>query len=171
VRLEEVHPEKEPSARPAVQPRDRLIDNRAGRPFVGRTSVRSARQGVTVCLESLDQAEAPVQRKGGDEGAGGKPGPGQAFGQRRRAEVDADAVVPRAVPGGVPAGHDARVRGQRDRRSGVCAREPRTARRQAVHCRRSRGRVAIHTHAIGPQRVDRDEEQVLRSGFDLRRAC
>ena len=60
---------------------------------------------VAVGLESLDQAEAAIERKGGDERAGGETRRAKRVRERRGLQVEPHAVVPGAMAGGIASGH------------------------------------------------------------------
>ena len=160
MRLEQVHPEKEALAAMAIEPGQRLVHDRAARPLVRGPSVRAPRHPIAVGLESLDQAEAAIERERRDECGRREARALQRVGQRRRRQIEPHPVVPGAVPGGIPARHQARVRGQRDRRRRERARESHALAREPIHRRRPRGGVAVGADAIGTQRIDGDEDEV-----------
>src|SRR5438874_10403789 len=105
-------PEKEALLPVLVDPRERLVDDEPAGPIVRETSRGVARHCIAIGLKAFVQAEAPIERKRGDECGGRKPGVRERFGERRCASVDPHAVVARPVPGWVAAGHEARVRGE-----------------------------------------------------------
>src|SRR5437763_13291471 len=103
-------PEKEALLPVLVDPRERLVDDKAAGPIVRETSRGVARHCITIGLKAFVQAEAPIERKCGDECGGRKPGMRERFGDGRYASVDPHAVVARSVTGRVAPRHAARVR-------------------------------------------------------------
>ena len=62
------------------------------------------------------------------------------------------------MAGGIEAGEQARMRRQRDGCRGERPGESNSAGGECVHRRGARGSPAVRAHAVGPQRVDGDED-------------
>ena len=121
---------------------------------------RPALELVIVAIEADPQAESAVEREAADERRGRETCRLESCGRRRLAgrvaiaRVVADAVLVR-----VAAAQDRGVRRQRDHRMCVRKSEAGTARGQPVQIGRRRP-AAVRSQCVGPQGVDRDEEDV-----------
>jgi hypothetical protein len=161
VRLEQVDPQEEAAAARVPQPGERFIDDLAARPFVEELPVCVARHPVAVEVEPSRDAEPPIERKRRHEGPGGEASLFEDACQHRHIVSRLHTVVPRTVTRRVAPRQQARVRGQRDgcRREGLV--EPCALARQAIHCVRAPGRVAVRAHVIRPKRVDGNDDEIL----------
>ena len=173
VRLEQVDPEKErPGGRSGsvgwetrgveAKPRDGVIDHLRCGPLVGRAAVGLVAQAIAVDVEAAIQTELMIERERGDEGGRAEAARTKLGGERGHGGRDADAVVARAVAGRIPAGQDRRVRRQRDRCGGVRAVEHHALAGERVERRRPRARPSVRADMVRSQRVDRDQNHVLR---------
>ena len=160
VRLEQMDPD-EPARVPMLpDPGERLVHHDPSGAIVGEAAVAIARHPVAIGLESPDQSEAAIEWKRRDEPRRGEPRVGERLRQRRHRRIDADAVGAGAVSGRVASGHQARVRGQGDRRGCVGAIEAHAVGGEAIEGWRARRLVAVGADVIGAQGVDGQQEHV-----------
>ena len=146
-------------------PRERFVHDRLAGPLIRQVAARVAGHRVAVGLESLDQTEASIERKRGDESARREPGARERFRQRGRRQIDPHPIVPGAVSGRIATGHQAGVRGQGD----WCGRVRAIVADASLREGHDRRYVAARA-VIGPQRIDGNEDDVLeRSGQGGRR--
>ncbi len=128
--------------------------------------VDGAPGAFVIDVESLCDAEAAIEDEGADEGCGlialliEDLGQGLLFFGKA-----VGAVVANAVDGRVVAGHDRSVRGQRQWNRRSRPREVDPAPGKAVELRRGDLLRAVAAQGVGPQRVDRDQQEIcLRFG-------
>jgi hypothetical protein len=116
---------------------------------------------IVVDVEPRREAEALGEREAADEGAGREPARLEPGRQRRRAGPHPEpAVVAHPVLVGKQSAENGRVGRQRHHGVRVGERKARAAGGEAVHVRRLR-RSAVRRQRVGPQRVNRDEKDVL----------
>ena len=115
-----------------------------------------------VAVEALSHAE-----RGIDETASGHPerpvaGRRHALGERVEALRQHVAVTAGVVAGDGDRSEERGVRGQRPVRRGDAFFGPETLAKVAVEVRRGREPVAVRPHAIGPQRIDQEQDDRAR---------
>ena len=168
VRVVEVDPEEERPLALRREPAQRLVhrlvpralDRVHPRLFLEPAQV----EVVEVALEALVDAPARVEHEGRDEPSGPEAAGLQDLGERLLllAQVVA-AVVADGVAGGEGPGEERGVRRQRERHDGGRAGEAQSARGEAVEAGRPRSGVAVAADVVGPQRVQRHDQQVARA--------
>ena len=113
-----MHPQEEARGR-LVEPRDGRVNNFTAWPLglEPRALAGLAPDPIVVGIKSIDQPEPAVEYVGADKGARPVARVPQPARDRRRRGLrrEDDAVVTHAVGHGQLAGHDADVRGQRQR--------------------------------------------------------
>ena len=116
---------------------------------------------IVVDVEPAVQAEARVEDEGADERARPVAGALEHGGQRRQLRAEPkQAVGAEAVHRRRHGRQDGCVRGKRQRRGAVRAREPEAFGCELVEVRGEAGAAAERADPIEAQRVDRDEEHV-----------
>ena len=163
VRLVEVDPEERRGSPRAGEPLPRGRHRPCARALLlpPAQPVISAQEAVVVDVEARGEPELRGEGERADEGPRPVAARLEEGGQRvdppRKAEpgVVAHAVLQRIAPG-----QDVRVGGKGDDVVGVGALEPHALAGQAVHPGRGRDRVAARPEGVGPQGVDRDENDV-----------
>ena len=166
VRVVEVHPEQERAVRvrTRLQPAGRVARHLGAGPLeIGQRDRRAAgREAVVVLVEALREAVAPRQDHARHEGARDVAAVVQPLGQRHRLRAeDVAPVVARAVLRGELPRHDRHVGRERERDLGGRVREPDARGGQPVQVRRQ-ARERRTVHPVGPERVDRDQDDVRR---------
>ena len=120
------------------------------------------RHAVVVDLKSAVEPEPPIERKCPDKRERLKTRPSEPFGEERNGAVDADPVVPRAMPRRIAPAQDRRMRRQGNRRCCIRARELRPAGRQRIDRRSASWGVTIRPDPIRAQCVDGDQHDVVK---------
>jgi hypothetical protein len=160
----EVDPGEEFAVLLFVDPAQGLVDDFVRRPLdlAERDLLETAQvELVEIRVEALVQPPLGVEDVGGDEGrrvvALGLEGLGH--GHELRGDDEA-AVVADAVENGQGAGHDRRVRGQRQRRLRDGALVADSLGGKGVHGRRGDVSIAVAADLVGAKRVHGDEDDV-----------
>ena len=160
--LVEVGPQEAPFTLVAAPP-GRRSRHHLGAAALGdrETNRRALRIGVVVELEAPVESVARIQREGGHHGARAETGVQERLGGGRdRLRQDEAGVVAHSVLVRQLTRQQVRVRRQGHHVVGVGALEHPAFRRQPVEVRSRRGRVASETRRVGPQGVDRDQNDV-----------
>ena len=169
MRVENVNP-GEPLALLSGDPLPRRRDDRLG-PSLGESEVtlrHLTSTHIVVSVESLRQAELPVQWKGSHERSRRQTVLLRQLGDGDGLVVEPEAgVVADAVLEWIASGHDARVRGQGDDGVRVREREADTLGREAIEIRCG-GPATVASERIPAEGVDRDEKNILIRGSDHR---
>ncbi len=162
VRVVIMDPGKESFLGVAVEPAGELGERLLGpalgvRPFQGRLGL----ERVVVDVEAPADAEPGVDREGRDESRRGESSGFQDLGQRPPFRREVVAVVADAVGRRVDARQDRAVRRQGQRGRAVDPGEADALAGQAVEVGCRGLRVAVAAEAVGPGRVERDQENVV----------
>ena len=127
----------------------------------GEALGRTLRVGVVVDLEPPVQPVAGVQRERGDERRGAESSVAEGFGGRRHRFGQHEAgVIAHPVLVGQAARQKVRVRRQRHHAVRVRPAEDPAAAREAVEVGSLRGRVPREPDGVGPQGVDRHQDDI-----------
>ncbi len=169
VRIEVVHPREERGlsvrAVPRAEPAQDGVGDRAGRALVEIEHPRpiAVRRDLEVVpVETLVQPEPRVQNEAADERRGLVPVRPETLGQRRVLLAQTvDAVVENAVAGGRKPGQDGSVRWQGDRHACHRVGEQDAAAAERVDERGLGLIVAIASEPVGPDGVERHEQEVV----------
>jgi hypothetical protein len=168
VRVVEVDPGEETAGLHGLQPREGEIHDLVALLLDGAEVddlVLREVEAVGVVVEPLVEAPARVEHPRADERSRRPARLLQPLRERHRLCLEEEAaVVADAVMGRNEAGEDRGVRGQGHRGGGGRLLEDDALARDGVDVRRLDAREAVAAEAVGAQRVERDEDEVERSG-------
>ncbi len=165
VRIEEVQPDEEalPGSEPG-EPGQRVVDHLVGGALDVQVSHRlPGRLWGVIDLEALVEAEARVQHEAPHEGRGAPAPLGEHLRDQPRLRRQCEhGVVVHSVGSRIDTGEDRSVRGERDGCRGDRPLEENPLPGEPVEGGRPRSVAAVGTDAVGPRRVEGDEQDARR---------